>query len=161
MTGKPGNRWLVGPLVITAGVMAACWLGVAVAVFRAATSPALGLLAWLSLALSVVLAIVGLRMVVLVRPGDLRVLGRTPLSLADIDQVTVSRLPGSLPIFVPVVLLRRGRALVSLELDGLSGLLGDAGARRRAAAVAAAVGCGEVSDVAAPVHAAARRRQDA
>lgn len=148
MSGR-GRRLLVGQLPIWTLGMAVAWLAVgavllAVMGWGGGAPVTVGIIA-ATFVIGLALAVMGLRMVVRLDGERVRVLGRASIPLGDIDAVSVARTPGRLPIFVPVIDLRRGRALDRFEIDGLSSIGSAKPALRWAQVLADAAGTGLVN----------------
>lgn len=120
---------LIGPMVVGSWVIAAGWLviaGVSVAAGRSVTAY---LLAGSALLLGVTTAVVGFWMVVRLTAEGL-VVGRQRVRWDDIDGLAVRRASGPIPVQLPILSYRQGRALKDIALDGLSSVGGPGAAVR-------------------------------
>ncbi|MFZ1411805.1 MAG: hypothetical protein WAS07_10130 [Micropruina sp.] len=151
------RRAVVGPLAIVTCVVSAAWLGVAVGWGISGVWPIAGWLAGAAGLIGVGLAVMGVRMIVVTSAEGVRVIGQPRLSWSEIEQISVRRLAGWLPLHVPVLSASRGRSLIGLELDGLSSLGHPAGALRFAQEIADRGGLGEVEVIGATTSVRARR----
>lgn len=151
------RRALLGPLAIMTCVVSAAWLGVAAGWAISGVSPMAGWLAGAAGLIGVGLAVMGVRMIVVTSAEGVRVIGQPRLSWSEIQEISVRRVAGWLPLHVPVLSASRGRSLIGLELDGLSSLGRPAGALRFAREIADRGGLGEVEVISATRSARARR----
>lgn len=122
-------RVLIGPMVVGSWVIAAGWLviaGVSVAAGRSLTAY---LLAGSALLLGVTTAVVGFWMVVRLTVDGV-VIGRQRVRWGDIDGLAVRRASGPIPVQLPILSIRQGRALMDIALDGLSSVGGPGAAVR-------------------------------
>lgn len=156
-----GHRLLLGQLPLWTLLMALAWAAVGVVMLvvigPGGAAPLTVTVIAVTFVVAVALGVMGVRMVVRLGPRDVRVPGRAVLPLADIDAVTVTRASGPVPLFVPVVDVRTGRALNRVELDGLSSLGSPKAALRWARILADAAGAGDVPPISAEAHARPRR----
>jgi hypothetical protein len=134
----------VGPFAIATCVVAAAWLVVAAGLALSGIAPPVLGLAGAAGLIGLGLTVMGIRMIVITSPEGVRVIGQQLLAWPDIEEISVRRVPGLLPLHVPVVSARRGRALIGVELDGLSWVGSNTGARRFAQLLADRAGLGVV-----------------
>ncbi len=156
---KSASALLIGPLPWVAVALGVLWVAGGVALLLAGSGAAGSVLAVLAVLAGLGLIVMAARMVVLVDATRLRQPGHRPLQRADIEAVGLQRLPGMLPLYVPGVDVRQGRALRRYDVDGLSGVGRRTGALRRAARLADRLGV-ELVEVAAPSSSRGRRRAD-
>lgn len=149
-------RALVGPVVVAAWVIAGGWVAVAAAVLASNRGLVALTIAAASLLLAVGTAWVGFGMLVRVSAAGVLV-GRRLVPWNEVDGLAIRRGGGPIPLQVPVLARRRGRALVEVELDGLA-RVGDPARAARAVLPIAEQGQVEVAFLGHPASAAAARR---
>ena len=149
-------RALVGPVVVAAWVIAGGWVAIAVAILVSNRSLVALAISAVSLLLGLGTAWVGFGMLVRVSAVGVLV-GRRLVPWAEVDGLAIRRGGGPIPLQIPILARRRGRALVEVELDGLA-RVGDPARAARAVMPIAQRGQVEVAFLGYPASASAARR---
>lgn len=133
------NRILLGPMVIASWVVAVGWLLIAGAAVASGIMPLTLGVAAAALVLGLATAWLGWRMVVRLTAAGVEV-GRRTVAWAEIDAIGVRRDGGPVPLQLPFLAVRQGRALAEVDLDGLASVGGPRAAVRALGPIAQRTG---------------------
>lgn len=149
-------RVLIGPMVASAWAIAVGWLAMAVVILASGRSPLAIGLGVAAVLLGAGTAWVGAAMVVRVT-ADGVVIGGRLVGWAEVDGIAIR--PGGrlITVHVPVLARRQGRALIEVEMDGLSSLRSARAVARAVAPIAERAGV-EVTVLEKPGKARSGRR---